>query len=404
MPLLKLSEEQVSLDLAIETLIALKQPFALYRLPGESEPYLLLQKDQKLRTFDSHEQLGAISGFLMAPFNISSDDPMVVLQDDIKVHGLDNIAQYLEQEMLSPAFSAYYQQISAKNCAEQILFAHSQEDLWQEQQLQYQADFATFHEALLSYQFDKLVLATKCAFTYQPFKAWSSFVQACKLYPQMMVSLFSSDKTGTWFGATPEILIKGKGEEFQTMSLAGTMLSADLTGYDSHDLSSWSQKDKEEQEFVTEYIREVIAPYASNIQEQGPYMVAAGPVCHLRTDFHFALKDEHSLGTLIGKLHPTPAVCGLPKQEAYEFIIKHETINRRYYSGMLGPLNLEQSSQIFVNLRCMEVHYEAPGKACAQVFAGGGNLRQSQCSLELQEACNKMRAICSAIVDVHKGE
>lgn len=412
MSFIRLCEEKVptsvNLDLAIETLIALDQPFALYRLPGEQEPNLLLQSDNTLTCYKTHEQLASVSGFLMAPFSISDAAPMVVLKADKRLHGFKHIESYLEQAMLSPAFSAYYQKISAKNCAEDIVFAASCDEQWEEQQSKYKADFAAFHEALMSHQFDKLVLSTKRALQYRPFRAYASFVKACMLYPKMMVSLVSSKLTGTWLGATPEILIKGQGENFQTMSLAGTMLSSELDCSHPEDLSLWSDKDKLEQEFVTHYIREVISPYAASIDEHGPYFVQAGPVCHLRTDFHFKIKDELALGQLIGKLHPTPAVCGLPKQEAYDFIIKTETINRRYYSGMLGPLNLDESSQLFVNLRCMEVHFEpdaiTQSQAIADVYAGGGNLRQSQCPLELQEACNKMKAICSAIVDPRKGE
>lgn len=395
------------LDLMVEKLIAKQQPFALYRLPNETEPCLLLQNDLNLVECQSYQDLGNHSGFLMAPFAIGEDAPIVVLRADHHIIGLDAITNFLSELNLSTTFSACDELSSVKNCAEDVVFEGSDEQSWIEQQQCYQSDFNVFHEALNQHAFDKLVLSTRRAFVYQPFKAFTSFLKACKLYPKMMVSLVSSCKTGTWFGATPEILLKGKGQEYQTMSLAGTMLSTDKACQDQHDLSGWSQKDRVEQEYVTQYIRQVIKPYSLTIQEQGPYIAMAGPVCHLRTDFHFIIQDEASLGVLIGKLHPTPAVCGLPKAEAYKFIVENESINRRYYSGMLGPLNLDNASQLFVNLRCMEVKFndsKLDNRTIAFAYAGGGNLRQSKCDLELQEACNKMKAICSAIADPRKGE
>lgn len=398
----------IDLDKVVETLIAKDQPFALYRLPNKDEPCLIMQDDMDLVECHSYHDLGAHSGFLMAPFAISEDAPMVVLKADHHICGLQSIVDFFTMLNLSPAFSVCSKDTSAKNCAEEVIFEVSDSLLWEEQQKSYQANFATFHEALNAHRFDKLVLSTKRAFLYQPVKAFSSFYKACKLYPKMMVSLVNSSKTGTWLGATPEILLKGQGQHYQTMSLAGTMLSSDEACQNPHDLSQWSSKDRQEQEYVTNYIREVIEPYALSIKEQGPYIAMAGPVCHLRTDFEFTIKDESSLGMLIGKLHPTPAVCGLPKVEAYQFIIESESINRRYYSGILGPLNLDNASKLFVNLRCMEIKFPKTTDinqcVVGMAYAGGGNLRQSQCHLELQEACNKMKAICSAIADPRIGE
>lgn len=61
----------------------------------------------------------------------------------------------------------------------------------------------------------------------------------------------------------------------------------------------------------------------------------AGALSHLKTDFHFSLPDSNKLGNLLNLLHPTPAVCGLPKEEAYRFIQDNEKYDRRYYSVSL---------------------------------------------------------------------
>jgi isochorismate synthase len=63
---------------------------------------------------------------------------------------------------------------------------------------------------------------------------------------------------------------------------------------------------------------------------------------------------------VISVLHPTPAVCGLPKQEAKDFILENEGTTE-YYTGFLGELNKEGfnkdtlKSDLYVNLRCMKI-------------------------------------------------
>ena len=101
---------------------------------------------------------------------------------------------------------------------------------------------------------------------------------------------------------------------------------------------------------------------------------------HLRTDFRFHLKSEVSTAELLAKLHPTPAVCGLPKDEAKEFIIKNESIDRKYYSGFAGPLNLNGETHLYVSLRCMNIVDNQ-----YIVYAGGGIMSESVVEEEWKE-------------------
>jgi isochorismate synthase len=88
-------------------------------------------------------------------------------------------------------------------------------------------------------------------------------------------------------------------------------------------------------------------------------------------------------------LHPTPAVCGLPKQEAREFILAHEGYDRRYYTGFVGMLDLASATDLYVNLRCMQCH--ADGQVT--LYAGGGILPSSQCGKEWEESRQKMKTM-----------
>ena len=83
------------------------------------------------------------------------------------------------------------------------------------------------------------------------------------------------------------------------------------------------------------YIRSQLLSLGIQPAEFGPYPAFAGALSHLKTDFHFSLPDNDSLGDLLKLLHPTPAVCGLPKEKAYQFILDHEDHERRYHSGFM---------------------------------------------------------------------
>ena len=88
-------------------------------------------------------------------------------------------------------------------------------------------------------------------------------------------------------------------------------------------------KNRKEQDYVASYIRRQLLSLGIRSTESGPYPAYAGALSHLKTDFHFSLKDNKNLGDLLKVLHPTPAVCGLPKEEAYRFILENEGYDRK---------------------------------------------------------------------------
>lgn len=87
---------------------------------------------------------------------------------------------------------------------------------------------------------------------------------------------------------------------------------------------------------------------------------------------------------LINALHPTPAVCGLPKAVAEAFILQNENYDRSYYSGYLGELNLNERTSLFVNLRCVELENNL-----ASIYVGGGITADSIPENEWEETVSK---------------
>ena len=91
-------------------------------------------------------------------------------------------------------------------------------------------------------------------------------------------------------------------------------------------------------------------------------------------------------------MHPTPAVCGWPAAEALDLIRVTEEYPRSFYSGYLGPVNMERKTSLFVNLRCMQV-----GEQEAALYAGGGITINSVPEAEWEETTIKSRTLLAEI-------
>ena len=209
----------------------------------------------------------------------------------------------------------------------------------------------------------------------------------------MMISLVHTPVTGTWIGSTPEIILSEEQDRWHTVSLAGTMPVVN-EGMPEE----WGTKNREEQALVSTYLRETLQSIGADVREEGPYTARAGQVMHLKTDFYFHMDRTTHLGDVLHQLHPTPAVCGLPKQAAYDFILQNEGHNRSYYAGIIGWLNPDDGqTALYVNLRCMHL---SDGKAT--LYAGGGILPSSVEELEWEETRHKMETIRKAVITTNR--
>src|SRR5690606_30058018 len=183
-----------------------------------------------------------------------------------------------------------------------------------------------------------------------------SFLRLCEAYPNAFVNFIHVPGQGSWIGASPEILIKTKGDQFATMAVAG---SQKAIGDNPLKHVAWTQKEIEEQALVGRYIVGCFKKIRlREYEEIGPKTDIAGNLLHLRTDFkvNMAATGFPQLGSvMLGLLHPTSAVAGMPRDKALEFIHQHEKFDRSLFSGYLGPINIEGETAVFVNLRCAKL-------------------------------------------------
>ena len=155
----------------------------------------------------------------------------------------------------------------------------------------------------------------------------------------------------------------------------------------------WGRKEKEEQKIVSEYIIKAFKKVTKTKPAVlGPETIAAGNLLHLRTTFTFKGLAKNKWPEVVAQLHPTPAVAGLPKKESIAFINKHEQADRSFYSGYLGPVNLDNEVNLFVNLRCMQVL-----KNKLAVHVGCGITADSKPALEWKESKMKSQTLLGVL-------
>jgi isochorismate synthase len=208
------------------------------------------------------------------------------------------------------------------------------------------------------------------------------FLRLCKNYLHSFNYLVSIPDAGTWIGATPEELLVKNKTNYTTVALAGTR-SVDSS-------IPFTDKEKEEQQLVTEYIEELLKEGNYKfIRDQKPLVVRAGNLLHLKSNFF--IEQLNNPLELAFKLHPTPAVCGLPLTESEEIIRIHEGYERNYYTGFLGILN-DTDFALYVNLRCAEILSDK-----IRIYVGGGITALSNAEDEWMETENKSKTLLNII-------
>lgn len=226
------------------------------------------------------------------------------------------------------------------------------------------------------------------------FDAFNKFEELSEKYPNALCYSLQMDNGEQWLGATPEELIELVDKKaFKTVALAGTQR---IGPDDKLGDIAWTQKEIEEQAMVSRYIIDCFKKIRlREFEEQGPKTVRAGKMAHLKTEFKVDMTATNTpnLGsTMLELLHPTSAVCGMPLERAQEFIKEHEWYEREFYAGFLGPVNIKNSTNLFVNLRCMKASGES-----GKLYAGAGITVDSDPEKEWSETELKLQTLKSVI-------
>lgn len=328
-------------------------PFVVFRKPNETGIKAFVQNSKKVHYFDSFD----VQGFVFVPFNKNGKKIIFPLKECKIITAKTSTNEVFK----TVADNLNYKDVTDKNSRESHI-----------QLVKKGLNF------LKNEKVKKVVLSRKEIIECTDFDILNSLKKMLNNYENAFVYLWYHPNIGLWMGATPERLINVRENKFKTMALAGTQLYKNSTNV------VWKEKEKQEQQFVTDFILENIKNNIKNIAVSEAYTVKAGSLLHIRTDISGDLIASNVIDSLIDLLHPTPAICGLPKNKATEFIFENEGYNRAYYAGYLGELNINDSTNLYVNLRCMQLN-----NTIASIYVGGGITADSNPKKEWEETVSK---------------
>ena len=334
----------------IQVLLSQQKPFVCYVKPNESVWNLLIQQTNEITAFSNQ------AGFIFVPFH---GENQVVIPFEGNLFTQGNLS-LLEKLTVVNLTSESNQKVAFENLVSKGVLAIQQGE------------------------FDKVVLSRKM-FLKKQISIIATFQNLIATYPTAFRYLFFHPKIGLWMGATPEQLVKINQNQFETVALAGTQLYAENV--------IWETKEKEEQQFVTNYILEKVTSKVNELIVTDAETVKAGNLVHLKSLISGELTADFQVSDLIKTLHPTPAVCGLPKDKTIDFILKNEGYNRKYYAGFLGEYNKENLTDLFVNLRCLEVENDV-----VNIYVGCGITKDSNPEKEFIETENKSMTMRNVLV------
>ncbi|MBN1649857.1 MAG: chorismate-binding protein [Bacteroidales bacterium] len=345
--------------------------FARFSLPGQTEAKTYVSYLPE--SFSDLKSIVSIQkeGFVFAPFLVDQEHPIWFLSADDKIEtgsNLQSIEEFIEQ--LPDAEEAWEmdQEETSRN--------------------DYAKSFDAFMQALKSSKLDKVILSKIVTKPKTGESLFQLYSRLSETYPDAFSYMIHLPNGKTWMGATPELLLKQDERTIQTMALAGTQLMQNRKIEDI----LWEQKEIEEQTYVRDYVKKILTGFSKSVSVSETYSVKAGNVVHLRTDFMVNQAFERiNVVEMVKKLHPTPAVCGIPVKESRAMILRSEKHKRAYYTGYLGPVNAS-SMALFVNLRCMQVL-----SGSYALYVGGGITRDSILEKEWMETEAKAQTLLSVI-------
>lgn len=363
-----------------------EQPFVSYRLPGAPAPVTILSLERplilRLNSWLPEDE----KGFIIAPFDVNMPsiwyraDQLFYGQDILNLHPSDTTIHSIDIKLSAGNEQHFAPAPLPTPTSKENYFNQVEKVL----------------KVIKAGTLQKAVLSRNLRIPFERnTEAPLLFNRLMKRFPHAFVYLVSFPGIGCWVGASPELLLNADAIprigpyqssllQIETMALAGTR--KDKTP------GPWGQKEIDEQEWVVKYIEERLDNAGcTDLEKSETYTCPAGNIEHLRTDFRAKLPSI-KLDLLLQEMHPTPAVCGWPAAEALELIHATEDYPRSFYSGYLGPVNMDQKTSLFVNLRCMQIAEKE-----AALYAGGGITYNSVPEAEWEETAIKSRTLLAEI-------
>lgn len=198
-------------------------------------------------------------------------------------------------------------------------------------------------------------------------------------------------------GSSPEVLIKKQGSTVSAFPLAGSKGRHPDPERDAERgrALAHSTKDLSEHAFVVDHLRRILSPLCSRLDAPTtPQVIQTREMWHLGTPIVGTLASPDTSALDLALLvHPTPAICGTPKEAAQELILTAES-DRGFYAGAVGWCDSSGDGEYMVAIRCAQVSGDGHS---ARTWAGGGIVADSDPHEELAETSAKLRTILRSL-------
>jgi isochorismate synthase len=253
-------------------------------------------------------------------------------------------------------------------------------------------------ESIRGRQLQKVVLSRACGLSQDGgFDIGRALETLRRRYPSCFTFAFRR-AGGVFLGSTPERLARMEGRRLQTIALAGSAPRGRGYEDDMRRARSLLESPKEQREhaFVVRSIVEALEPYAERLDvPMEPRLLQLEGIQHLSTSVRACLRPGLRIPSVIGLLHPTAAVGGIPRANAMEWLSKNEALERGWYASPVGWVSAGGDGDFAVALRSGLIR----GRE-AWLYAGAGIVRDSIPDDEFRETGMKLRALLEALVDI----
>jgi isochorismate synthase len=244
-------------------------------------------------------------------------------------------------------------------------------------------------------EIEKVVLARELRLALPPGDALVPAVRRLRRrYDHCTVFAFSRSASA-FVGATPERLVQVDGATVRATCLAGSTARGAGEAEDAAlgEALLNDPKERREHELVVRALRDGLGPVCSQVEIAGtPGLLRMPNVQHLYTAITGTLREPAGVLSLAGRLHPTPAVGGVPRDAAVSLIRRYEKFDRGWYAGPVGWMDRQGNGEFVVALRSALL-----GASEARLYAGCGILSDSDPEREYQESNLKLRPMLWAL-------
>lgn len=247
----------------------------------------------------------------------------------------------------------------------------------------------------------KVVLADALdVLSARPFNIPTSLRALGSAYSDCCIFSLSNGRGPVFIGASPErllsILATNQGKCLTTDALAGSAQRGNTAIEDQKIAKQLlnTPKERYEHQVVVEFIVQQLMELGLTPEfDTSPQLLRLANIQHLHTPIQAYLPDGLSPLTLVQRLHPTPAVAGLPRPAASQLLKATESFDRELYAAPIGWIDADGNSEFAVGIRSALID----GRQ-ARLFAGAGIMAQSNPRRELAEVKLKLQALLGTLM------